>query len=135
VDPHVKVFRDQLPSPPKPIQLRAARSEYEPAQLAVRSGQPLPGVRIELSPLRHADGKSVLAPEHLAWSFVGFIPLKKNTPFAEAIRLRPAPCDVPDPLLEARTLDLPARSQLEARGSQLPRCLPLRAPSCYNPGL
>ncbi len=109
VDPHVKVFRDTLPGDPGgTLRLRAARNEWEPAQLAVRSPVALKAVRVEVSPLKHADGRTTLGPEHVSWNFVGFIPLKKNTPGSEAIRVRAAPCEVPDPLLDVRTLDLPA---------------------------
>jgi hypothetical protein len=106
VDPHVKVFRDAPPQPSGPIKLRAARNEFEPAQFAVRSGAPIQGLRVELSPLRHAEGKGTIGPEHLRWNFLGFIPLAKNTPVSETIQVRKAPCELPDPLLEARSIDL-----------------------------
>ncbi len=109
VDPHLKVFRDAQPGDaPRAVALRAARNEYEPGQIAIRSPEALKGVRVELSPLGHADGKSTIGPEHLRWNFVGFIPLKKNTRASETIRVREAPCEVPDPLLEDRAVDLPA---------------------------
>jgi len=41
---------------------------------------------------------------------VGFIPLAKNTRASEAIQIRRAPFDVPDPLLDARSMNLPANS-------------------------
>jgi len=111
IDPHIKVFRDTLPGDSGgTLRLRAARNEWEPAQLAVRSATAVKGLRIEVTHLKHADGQSAIGPEHLSWNFVGFIPLKKNTPASEAIRVRAAPCEVPDPLLDARTLDLPAGS-------------------------
>jgi hypothetical protein len=106
VDPHVKVFRDTLPGAAGTVTLRAARNEYEPGQFAVRSGGRVQGLRVELSPLRRADGAGAIGREHLRWNFVGFIPLKKNTPESEVIRVRKAPCEVPDPLLEARSIDL-----------------------------
>lgn len=111
VDPHVKVFRDTTP-PEKPgsVVMQAARNECEPAQIALRSAKPLAGVRVELSPLRHAVGRSVIDGDRLAWNFVGFIPLKKNTRASEAIQIRAAPCEVPDPLLDDRAKDLPAAS-------------------------
>jgi hypothetical protein len=132
VDPHVKVFRDTLPPQPAEkkveqkteptaeqktgpgpsvlgrIQLRAARNEYEPAQIAIRSTKALEGVRLELSPLRHEDGQSTIGGEHLRWNFVGYIPIPKNTPAAEGLQIRKAPFEVPDPLLADRSKDLPA---------------------------
>lgn len=131
VDPHTKVFRDSLPpsapakaeeatKPTQPgqqsqpsqatgaIQLRAARNEYEPAQIAIRSSKPLQGVHVELGPLRHEDGQSSIGAEHLRWDFVGYIPIPKNTPHAEGLQIQKAPFEVPDPLLADRTKDIPA---------------------------
>ncbi len=90
------------------IQLRAARNEYEPAQIAIRSSKPLQGVQVELGPLRHEDGQSTIEAQHLQWNFVGYIPIPKNTPHAERLQIRKAPFEVPDPLLADRTKDLPA---------------------------
>jgi len=110
VDPHVKIARDmQRPEQPDDaVRLHAARNEYEPVQIAVRGSAALPGLRVELSPLRHADGQASIPAEHLSWNFEGYIPLTKNTPDSEQIRIATAPCEVPDPLLEDRMLDLAA---------------------------
>ena len=110
-DPHVKVFRDAKP-PAKAgaVAMRSARNEYEPAQIAIRSAEPLKGVRVQVGALRRADGKAAIPPERITWNFVGFIPVKKNTRGSERIRVRAAPCDVPDPLLADRTLDLAAET-------------------------
>jgi hypothetical protein len=90
VDPHLKVFRDAQPSDaPRAVTLQAARNEYEPGQIAIRSPETLKGVRVELSPLTHADGKSTIGPEHLRWNFVGFIPLKQPSLVAEDFRAGP----------------------------------------------
>jgi hypothetical protein len=111
VDPHVKVLRDvKPPQQPGTVAMWAARNEYESGQFAIHSAAPLQQVRVELSPLRHSDGKATIGPEHFTWSFVGFIPLKKNTRGAEAIRICQAPCEVPDPLLDNRTMDLAAEA-------------------------
>ena len=111
VDPHMKVFQDaRAPQAPRTAALRAARNEYEPAQIAFRAARPLAGVRIELAPLRRAGGQATIGGDDLRWNFVGFIPLAKNTRGSEKIRLRAAPCRVPDPLLEDRTIDVPADS-------------------------
>ena len=128
VDPHVKVFRDAMP-PAKSgaVKLRAARNEFEPGQLAFRATQALEGVRVELSPLKHTDGKATIGGENFAWNFVGFIPLEKNTPHADKLRVRAAPCHVPDPLLEARTVDV------KANATQ-PVWLTIRVPKNAAPG-
>ncbi|MBM4034932.1 MAG: DUF4091 domain-containing protein [Planctomycetes bacterium] len=128
-DPHVKVFRD-APAPGEPgmVRLRAARNEFEPGQIAFRSTAPLKGVRVELSPLRHADGAATIGGDSLAWHFVGFIPLKKNTPDSGKVQLRAAPCGVPDPLLDARSLDVAAESTQ-------PVWLTVRVPKDAKPGV
>ena len=111
VDPHVKVFRDlKPPAASGTVTLRAARNEYEPAQIAFRADKPLKGVGVEITPLAHADAEATIAGEAITRSFVGFIPLVKNTPHSEEIQLRAAPCEVPDPLLEADTIDVEPNS-------------------------
>ncbi len=111
VDPHIKVFRDTPPpGTAGAVALRAARNEYESGQVAIRSRGPLKAGRIELSPLRPSGGGASIGPDHFTWNFVGFIPLKKNTRSSEATWIRRAPCEVPDVLLESRTLDLAAET-------------------------
>ncbi|MFW6161379.1 MAG: glycoside hydrolase domain-containing protein, partial [Planctomycetota bacterium] len=144
VDPHVKIFGDA--EPPRDIvkdtgeeivraapgftetvSLRAARNEYECGQIAVRATRQITGLRVELSPLTRKDAKGTIGGEHLTWSFVGFIPLKRNTRDADTLRVRAAPCRVPDPLLEQRTLDV------EANSTQ-PVWLTVRVPRDAEPG-
>ncbi len=109
VDPHTKVFRDaRPPAAAEKIQMRAARNEYESAQIALLAGGSLKGVRVELSALRQEGGQTQIGPEHLTWNFVGFIPLVENTPKSEKRRVCTAPCEVPDPLLDRRSMDLEA---------------------------
>jgi len=128
VDPHVKVFPDTLaPDRTGPIRLRAARNEYEPGQIALCSAAPLKNVSVRFERLGHADGKAAIEGDNLVWNFVGFIPLTKNTRDSEKLRVRTAPCDVPDPLLEARTLDLEA-------GRTQPVWLTVRVPADAPPG-
>jgi hypothetical protein len=129
VDPHVKVFRDaEPPEAATTVSLRAARNEFEPAQIAFRAAGPLKGVGVEIAPLVHADGQATIGGEAIGWSFVGFIPLAKNTPHSEALRLRAAPCEVPDPLLEDRTIDV-------AAGSTQPVWITVRVPDDALPGV
>ncbi len=113
VDPHVKVLRNAEPpqsldDSARVVRLRAARNEYEPGQIVVRSERAVAGVRVEFGPLRHVEAQAAIEGSHLAWNFVGYIHLTKNTPDSELLRIATAPCDVPDPLLEARTLELAA---------------------------
>jgi len=129
VDPHVKVFGDaEPPAEAGVVKLRAARNEYEPGQVAFRSTKPLRAVRVDLSRLKHADAKGAIGGDNFTWNFVGFIPLRKNTRGSERIRLRAAPCEVPDPLLEARAIDVEA-------GKTQPVWLTVRVPEDAAPGL
>lgn len=129
VDPHEKIFRDaKPPENAGPVTLRAARNEYEPGQFVVRSAAPLRQARVELSPLRHSGTSATIPPENVAWNFVGFIPLKKNTRGSGAIQVRPAPCDIPDPLLEDRVMDL-------AADAAQPVWLTVRVPKDAAPGV
>lgn len=122
VDPHVKVFGDlKAPAAAGTLKLRAIRNELECAQLAVRAAAAAKGVRVEVSPLRCERAGAAIAAEHVTWNFVGFIPLKQNTRGAERVRLRPAPCRVPDPLLADRSMDVPA-------GATQPVWLTVRVP-------
>lgn len=112
VDPLVKVFPDTLPSQETKglIEVRCARNEYEPAQLAVRSEEGMKGLTVHVEPLAHEDGKGRLPEECVRWNFVGFIPLDRNTPSTPPERLvRVAPCQVPDVLRPERRMDVPAK--------------------------
>jgi hypothetical protein len=122
VDPHVKVFADDAPpaGPHAAIRLRAARNEVEPGQLALRAAGALRACRVQVSDLRPAKGGAIPAA-HVEWNFVGFIPLKTNTPGAEQVRLRAAPCRVSDPLLADRQMNL-------AAGATQPVWLTVRVP-------
>ena len=133
-DPHVKVFRDAAPpsdaadGPAGVLRLRAARNEVEPAQFVFRCGEPMAGARVEVSSLRHGNGRALIEGENVRWNFVGFIPLEKNTRESEAVWVRRAPCEVPDPLLETRTLDVKA-------GQAQPVWLTVRVPPDAAAGL
>lgn len=111
VGPHANVLREtKPPSAPGSVRLRAARNEYEPAQIAVRAAKRLKGLRVEWTPLGHVDGKATIRSDKLTWNFVGFVPIEHNSHYSEQITIRAAPCEVPDPLLEDRAIDVPANS-------------------------
>jgi hypothetical protein len=111
VDPHTKVFRDTEPEgATRVVKLRAARNEDEPAEVALRAPEVLQKVGIELTALTHEEGEAKIDGGAITWHFVGFIPLKKNTPRSDRLRVRAAPCEVPDPLLDARTIDIEANA-------------------------
>jgi hypothetical protein len=107
VDPHTKVFRDSEPGDAtRIVKLRAAGNEFEPGQVALRAPEALENVGIEVTALTHEGGEAKIEGGAITWNFVGFIPLAKNTPRSDRLQVRAAPCQVPDPLLAARTIGL-----------------------------
>ena len=119
VDPLVKVFQDAQPpeTPPAPPEALAARNEYESLQFVLRSAEPLTNVYACVTGLRGAEAH-----------FVGFVPLRANTPATpDAELVRKAPAAFPDPLLP------PFLKRLEANTS-LPVWVTLRVPKTRRPG-
>ena len=107
VDPMVKVFKDTQPLiQRKTIRLECAANEYEPAQIAIRSDSPLQILSVEFSDL--VKGKEKIGKENFQYNFVGYVPIKKNTPNTpqdELVRL--APCEIPDVLLPDKSKEIP----------------------------
>lgn len=107
VDPMIKVFKDSEPIiPRKVIRLECAGNEYEPAQLAIRSDVSLKILGVEFSDL--IKGKDKIEKSNFRYNFVGYVPIRKNTPNTpeeELVRL--APTEIPDVLLPQRTMDIP----------------------------
>jgi len=112
VDVHVKVLRDA--QPPEDIQLplvvKAAQNEYESAQVAVRTAREIKRLTIRASEFRNPENGAILPAESVRMRFVGYIPLKANTPNAERIRVAAAPCEIPDPLLDETEISLAAET-------------------------
>lgn len=107
VDSLDKVFRDAMPGEGDGVSLEACRNEYTSAQLAVRASAPVRDLQVKVPALEHeaagAGGVEVRA------RFVGFVPVKENTPdTAEEELIRAAPFEVPDVLLEQETVALEA---------------------------
>lgn len=140
--PLLNIFRDT----PKPanaanhIDLLCARNEAEGAQIVLTPRQPLTDVYVEVEPLRHENGKAQIAAENIAWHFVGYLHVEKNstaTPPEEL--LRKAPADFPDPFLEERSLDLTPPvsppSQRENGGGNQPIFVRVFVPKDAAPGV
>jgi len=110
VDPLVKVFPDTLPTTTtQKVELQGGGNEYLSAQVAIRSDRALRKVAASWQSLRHQKSGYILPAGSLRWRFVGFIPIKQNTPnTADGNLVRKAPCEIPDPLLETTEWDLPA---------------------------
>ena len=119
VDPLIKVFRDAQPPPGRaaPPAAVAARNEFESLQFVLRSTEALTNVTARVAGLRTASV-----------SFVGFVPVRANTPNTPAAELvRKAPAEFPDPLLP------PALAKLEGGASQ-PVWVTIRVPKRKRPG-
>jgi len=122
VSPLVKVFPDTFPQDTvSPVlYLECAANEYEPAQFLIRSAATLEGVSINLSDLESEHGYKIPSC-NLHWNFEGFIPLDINTPESgresncgvhdyvpKGEIIRKAPCEIPDPLLDDKSIVLKA---------------------------
>jgi len=104
-DPLVKIFKDSKPPTnyTRSIVVDAVRNEYAAAQFAVTAESTAPGIHLRLKPLGGPDGCRL----RYKANFVGFVPVKKNTPDTPSEELvRLAPFDAPDPLLEVSTIDI-----------------------------
>lgn len=114
VDPLVKVFPDAEPAETAGIvEMHGGANEYLSGQIAVRAQEQLPGVRARWQSLRHTESGYEFPSKSLCARFVGYIPVKRNTPNTAAVNLlRKAPCEIADPLLEVEQMDLlPNRTQ------------------------
>lgn len=107
VNIHHKIFPDSRPGDSVPLTLRAARNEYESGQFGVFSSTDCAGLRLEASELRHDEDQSItISSEQIRLRPVGLIHVTKNTPGAENIVVREAPCDIPDVLYESDAISL-----------------------------
>lgn len=117
----VKVFQDDPPPRRIPAaHISAARNEKEPLQLAVRSSEPLEGVRVEVDPPVGERGQRLT---DLEVGVVGYVPIDHKTSYYRSdspawhrkYPTGPGACDGwpgmwPDPLLPRDTFDLPANT-------------------------
>jgi len=110
VDPLTKVFPDTPASKQgNRVGMQGGANEYLSGQVAVRGDKELRGLSARWGSLRHCEQSYVIPGTSLRWRFVGFIPVKRNTPNTALSNLvRAAPCEIPDPLLEVEQVDLPA---------------------------
>ncbi|MGQ9514443.1 MAG: glycoside hydrolase domain-containing protein [Thermoproteota archaeon] len=100
-DPFIKIFKDDRPQSSFGTLLfvEAVRNEYASAQFAITAKSGSPKIHLRLIPLKGPEGFAI----NFSANFVGFVPVKKNTPNTpseELIRL--APFDAPDPLLDEK---------------------------------
>ncbi len=106
VDPLVKVFRDAEPGDGAEAVADAARGEHASFQIVVRCRQPVTGLAATVTELRAEDGEAVIKPR--APRFVGYVPVDRPIHLPPKDQLRKPPCDYPDPLLEAKSVNIEA---------------------------
>lgn len=89
------------------IIIEAARNEYESGQVVVRAGRGISGLRAKASALVGPGGARI-EESNLRCRFVGYVRVEKNTRDTPAEELvAEAPADMPDPLLEQESIDVP----------------------------
>jgi hypothetical protein len=78
----VKVFQDDHPPVrSESVRLVAAKGEFEPLQLAIRSQQPFPRVRVQVDPLIDRRGNRL---EQFDVALVGFVPVAHTSDYHRA---------------------------------------------------
>lgn len=125
-DPLIKILPD-TPVPASPtarISVAAVRNEYESAQIVIAAAEKLEGVSVSAGTL---SGPSKIVPRVEA-NFLGFVPVKIGTTGTppEDILVK-APADVPDPLLQVRSVSVEA-------GKSQPIWLTVYVPKRATPG-
>lgn len=101
-DPYEKIFKDSKPKSglKESLLIEAVRNEYASAQFAITSESGSTKVSLSLTSFKGPDGYMI----DFSANFVGYVPVKKNTPNTPSDELiRQAPFDAPDPLLEEST--------------------------------
>ncbi|MBN1345161.1 MAG: DUF4091 domain-containing protein [Phycisphaerae bacterium] len=106
VDPLVKVFRDATPDKAPELVAEVARGEHASLQIVVRSKSDVAKLTATLAPLTLQGGNAVLQPRPPR--FVGYVPVDRPTQTPSKDQLRKTPADYPDPLLEAKSIDVKA---------------------------
>lgn len=99
-----KVFPDTPVGDQTSIQMRCAANEYESAQIGLRANAPLSDLTVKISDLRSENGDAVISAEKIRVRKVDALQLLHNTPGADPILTRKAPCDMPDILNDFSTL-------------------------------
>jgi hypothetical protein len=110
VDSLEKIPQDTQPDAgPDVIEADACRGEVVSAQLAVRVTKSVRDLRVQVSPLTHAETGA--ADIGVRPRFVGYVPVEANTPDTPREELTcAAPCVVADPRLADETASVEADS-------------------------
>ncbi len=111
------------------FQLELLRGQAKGFQVMVRPEADLHGARVVFETLVQEDGKSRIASQWLAYHFVNYVQLEKNSRATPADELLwPAPADYPDELSDDPSRDLSA-------GQIQPIYIRVTAPQNAAPGL
>ncbi len=125
VDALVKVLPTaQLASGPNAVHIDAVRNEYESGQIVVTASQKIEKLMVKVGEVAGPDGPK----PRITTNFVGFVSIKHGTTDTpdDHIVAR-APVDLPDPLLDARSVSVEA-------GRNQPIWLTVYVPKTAKPG-
>ncbi len=124
-DALVKVFHDAAPPGAAAFPVEAARGEQATIQVVIRAGEPLTGLRVEMTPLTAGQGAPITARPP---RFVGYVHVDRPTQTPSPHQLRKPPADYPDVLWEQPPAGLPA-------GTALPVWFTVDVPADAAPGV
>ncbi|MEM1558585.1 MAG: hypothetical protein QXG12_08335, partial [Thermoproteota archaeon] len=127
-DSLTKVFKDSAKpeDAARVVSIDAVRNEYEAAQIVVRPFEDVDTFRVYVTSLRHESNEYVITKVYSR--FVGYVPVKRNTPNTPPEELvRKAPDLFPDPLLEEEAVKL-------RMGENQPIWLTVHVPKDAPPG-
>ena len=102
-----RIFENTPPQERPPfLKIKAAQNEYECAQIVITANRDLHSLKVDTVDLKDNQGNSI-SKRNIKLNFVGFITVPKNTPDTPEYELeRKAPCRIPDPLLEVKSINL-----------------------------
>lgn len=124
-DALVKVLPDTKPpaSTPDLVSIEAVRNEYESGQVVVTALERINELKVSVDPVSGSQGVKPSVHAH----FVGFVPIAKGTPNPPEKVVAKAPAEIPDPILDARSVSVEA-------GKNQPIWLTVHVPKNCQPG-
>ncbi|GIP32663.1 glycoside hydrolase domain-containing protein [Paenibacillus sp. J2TS4] len=90
------------------IEWIAAKNEYESAQIVLRSNEPFDIHSVQFSDL--VSGSEAIGTQHLKYNFVDYVYISGNSKIDPSSMVRSGAGDYPDPLLNAASIKVPART-------------------------